>query len=263
MQGREIAMSSKPEAGQLHEITSYTKYYEHDGILRAYANRSLYIAMLLAVMALGSLGFAIYVRIQPPLVIHVDSSGNATVVGGPHKNNSTGLATVLAADSQDGATVDTVAPTELEGRAVARKFLERYLQYTPDSVARNLAESLNLMTANLREYTMNRLRDDNTIGKIKDGHIISDFRIRSLRKVPNTAWSFIVFGVKEVHHLKNGTEVTDRMVGQYNVRLVEQQRSETNPSGLLVAEYSEQQMTGDRENSLLQESELEKEKEKR
>ena len=33
---------------------------------------------------------------------------------------------------------------------------------------------------------MNCLRDDNTIGKIKDGHIISDFRIRSLRKVPNT-----------------------------------------------------------------------------
>jgi hypothetical protein len=45
-------------------------------------------------------------------------------------------------------------------------------------------------------------------------------------------------------------------VGQYNVRLVEERRSEFNPSGLLVGEYSEKQMVGDRENGLLQESAL-------
>jgi hypothetical protein len=68
----------------------------------------------------------------------------------------------------------------------------------------------------------------------------------------------VVFAVKEIHRIKNGTEVTDRIVGQYNMRLMEQRRTELNPSGLLIADYSEQQMVGDRDNSLLQRSELDK-----
>ena len=59
-----------------------------------------------------------------------------------------------------------------------------------------------------------------------------------------------MFGVKEVHKVKSGAEVTDRIVGQYNIRLVEERRSEFNPSGLLVAEYSEQQMVGERTTGL-------------
>jgi hypothetical protein len=250
-------MNAKSDRQQ-SELAYLTKYYEHDGQLRAYANRSMFLATIFALLAVGSLGFAIYVRIQPPMVIHVDSTGNATVVGGPRRDRTGELATVLAGGNQDAANGESVAPTELEGRAVVRHFLEHYLQYTPDSVARNLAESLNMMTDNLKKYTMNRLRDDDTVGKIKEGHIISDFRIRSVQKVPNTPWSFIVFAAKEVHHLKNGSEVTDTMVGKYNIRLVEQPRTELTPSGLLVAEYSEEQMTGDRQASLLQQSELEK-----
>ena len=40
--------------------------------------------------------------------------------------------------------------------------------------------------------------------------------------------------------------------------LVEERRSEFNPSGLLVAEYSEKQMVGERDNGLEQKSELDK-----
>ena len=58
--------------------------------------------------------------------------------------------------------------------------------------------------------------------------------------------------------MKNGAEITDRIVGQYNVRLVEEQRSDFNPSGLLVAEYSEKQIVGERDNGLEQRSELDK-----
>ena len=116
-----------------------------------------------------------------------------------------------------------------------------------------------MMTANLRVYTMNRLRDDDTVGKIEDDHIISDFRIRSIEHVKNTPWDYMAFGVKEVHRVHNGTETTDQIVGRYEVRLVEDRRTELNPSGLLVAQYSEQQMVGDRENGLLQGSPLESE----
>ena len=40
--------------------------------------------MIFGVLAMASLGFAVYVRLQPPTVIHVDKDGNASVVGGPH-----------------------------------------------------------------------------------------------------------------------------------------------------------------------------------
>ena len=72
-----------------------------------------------------------------------------------------------------------------------------------------------------------------------------------------TPWTYLAFGVKEVHQVRKGTEVTDRIVGRYTVRLVEDRRTDDNPSGLLVGEYREQQMVGDRESGLLQHSDLE------
>jgi type IV secretory pathway TrbF-like protein len=252
-----IAMKTDKKSIANPEILAYTKYYEHDGMLRAYANRAMYLAMLFGVIALASLGFAIYVRIQPPTVIRVDKDGEATVVGARSGASPVGrLAGLLSADA--ATTSDSAAPTDLEGRAVLRRFLQHYLSYTPDSVTRNFAESLNMMTANLRKLTMDKLRDNDTIGKIQQDQIISDFRIRSIERSKDAPWSYAVFGVNEIHKIKNGTEVTDRIVGQYNLRLVEDRRTELNPSGLLVADYSEQQMVGERDNGLLQRSELDK-----
>src|SRR6266851_5500506 len=192
---------------ELPAVTRYTKYYEHDGMLRAYANRAMLLALIFGVLAMGSLGFAMYVRIQPPTVIRVDKDGNALVVGGPRGGK---VATIsLSADASVG-----VAPTDLEGRAVVRQFLRRYLAYTPDSVDRNLSEALNMMTANLRVYSMNKLRDSDIVGKIKQDHIISDFEIRSIEHVKATPWAYLAFGVKEIHQVRKGTEVTDRIVGR-------------------------------------------------
>jgi len=242
------------------EVASFTRYYEHDGMLRAYANRAMFLAILFAVIALSSLGLAIYVRIQPPTVIRVDKDGNAVVVGGARQIHTSQLEMTLAAQAAepDAPLSEGVAPTDLEGKAVVRRFLEHYLSYTPDSAPRNLAESLNMMTNNLRTFTLNKLRDDDTVGTIQEGHIISDLRIRSIERTKHGPWDYVVFGVKEVHKVKSGAEVTDRIVGQYNIRLVEERRSEFNPSGLLVAEYSEKQMVGERDNGLEQKSELDK-----
>jgi type IV secretory pathway TrbF-like protein len=243
-------MKRAAQGRDLPEIASYTKYYEHDGMLRAYANRAMFLAALFGVLALGSLAFAIYVRLQPPTVIRVDKSGNATVVGGPG-SSAEGLNPLAERAS-------AAAPIDIEGRAVVRQFLEDYLAYTPDSVDRNTAAALNMMTANLRAYTLNQLREKDTIGKIKDGHIISEFEIRSIEPVKGLPWTYTVFGVKEVHHVKDRTERIDQIVGRYNVRLVETRRTVTNPSGLLVAEYSEQEMVGDRETGLLQQDAFDK-----
>jgi hypothetical protein len=251
-------MRTEKQQKEIPEIARYTRYYEHDGMLRAYANRAMFLAILFGVLTFASLGFAIYVRIQPPTVIRVDKDGEAVVVGGAGQNRVAQLELTLAAQAASPDSSEGVAPTDLEGKAVVRRFLEQYLSYTPDSAPRNLAESLNLMTTNLRTFTMNKLRDDDTVGKIQQDHIISDLRIRSIERTKNGPWDYVIFGVKEVHKVKNGAEVTDRIVGQYNVRLVEERRSEFNPSGLLVAEYSEKQMVGERDNRLEQRSELDK-----
>jgi len=247
---------------EIPEMARFTRYYEHDGMLRAYANRTMFLAILFGIIALGSLGFAIHVRIKPPTVIRINEAGEATVVGGGILRDlgTAQLAMVLSqqasAGSDGGGVTSNATPTDMEGKAVVRLFLEHYLAYTPDSAARNFAEALNMMTVNLRTYTLGRLRDEDTIGKIRANHIIADFRIRWIEPIKASSWSYTVFGVKEVHRLTNGSEITDRIVARYDVRLVEEERSEFNPSGLLVAEYSERQMLGDREAGLLQESEL-------
>jgi len=243
------------------EIATFPRYYEYDGMLRAYANRAMFLAILFAVIALSSLGFAIYVRLQPATVIRVDKDGNAVVMGGgAGQDGTTRTASMLSAQSVglDDPVSPGVAATDLEGKAVVRRFLEHYLSYTPESAARNLAESLNMMTSNLRTFTLDRLRDDDTVGKIQQDHIISNLRIRLIERTRNAPWDYLVFGVKEVHRVKLGTEVTVRIVCEYNVRLVEELRSEFHPSGLLVAEYSEKQMVGERDNRLEQKSQLDK-----
>jgi type IV secretory pathway TrbF-like protein len=243
------------------EVARFTRYYEHDGMLRAYANRAMFLAILFGVIAFASLGFAIYVRIQPPTIIRVDKDGNASVVGGgtrTHPTRAIEMMLTAQAASPDATTPLSTAPSDLEGKAVVRRFLDRYLSYAPDSAARNLAEALNMMTANLRSFTMNKLRDDDTLGKIQQDHIISELRVRSIERAKSGSWDYVAFAVKEIHKVRDGAESTDRIVGQYNIRLVEEQRSELNPSGLLVAEYSEKQMVGERDNGLEQRSELEK-----
>jgi type IV secretory pathway TrbF-like protein len=234
----------------LPERLQYTKYYEHDGMLRAYANRAMLLAITFAIIAMASLGFAIYVRVQPPTVVRVDAEGHATAVGARDGVKTAPLA-VLAAQA-----VSEPAPTELEAKAVVRRFLEQYLAYTPATVEQNLATALNMMTANLRTYSLGKLRDEDTVGKIKEDRITSQLRIRTIEPVKSAPWVYVVFGVKEIHRVRQRVESTDRIVGRYNVRLVEDRRSESNPSGLLVAEFSEQQMVGERDSDLLQQSQL-------
>jgi hypothetical protein len=63
------------------EKVRYSRYYEHDGALWAYANRAMVLAFLCVPATTLALGFAIYVRLQPPTVIRVDDKGMAFVVG--------------------------------------------------------------------------------------------------------------------------------------------------------------------------------------
>jgi len=127
------------------EKLAYTRYYEHDGLLRAYANRAMFLAILFGVIALASLGFAIFVRVQPPTVVRVDPDGLATAVSSSPHDSRQSVFNVAAA-SETG-------PTELEAKGLVRRFLEVYLNYAPAAAERSFADALNLMTGNLRNHT--------------------------------------------------------------------------------------------------------------
>jgi hypothetical protein len=232
---RELQEGDKPEK------LRYSRYYEHDGALRAYANRAMILAFLCVPTALLALGFAVFVRLQPPTVIRVDPSGEATAMGRAKPE----IAVVRGQDS---------APSEFEKRAFVRLFLERYLDFSAPNVSRNWAESLNMMTANLRRTAFAAMQKENTIGKIQDDQTASEFRLRSIEATKDDPLTYVAFGVKEIHHLHNQSETIDKVVSEFHIRLLQETRTETNPSGLLIGEYWERAIEGEKRNWVLQEA---------
>jgi len=242
----------KTNAPKAPDKVAYTKYYEHDGALRAYSNRMLWFGIAASGISFVLALLFFWQRVQPPTVIRIAANGEATVIGGATMPATPiGFISTLGAGNASGEP-----PADIEGRAVVRKFLENYLTYTPSTVETKWAGALNMMTGNLRTLTMGQLRDEDIVSKVQDDEITSTFRLRAIEAVKGQPWTYTAFGVKEVHKVHNKAESTDRLVTQYNIRLIQTDRSERVPSGLMVAEYGEQQMVGQRDNGLSQASAL-------
>ena len=223
------------------EKLCYSRYYEHDGALRAYANRAMILAFLCVPTTMLALGFAIYVRSQPPTVVRIDSNGDAAVLGKP----SPAVAVVKGQDAE---------PTDFEKRAFVRRFLDRYLDFSATNVSRNWAEGLNMMTSNLRRTVFAAMQKENSVGKIQEDQTASEFQLRSLETVKDDPLAYVAFGVKEIHHLNHQNETIDKVVSEFHVRLVQEKRSELNPSGLLVGEYWERVIEGEKKDRILQQA---------
>jgi type IV secretory pathway TrbF-like protein len=238
--------TSKPKTDEANpDRVRYSRYYEHDGALRAYANRSMGLAFSSLAIALLSVAFAAYVRIQPPTVIRVDANGEASVVG---KNKP------FISVSQNAAEAEA---TEIEKRAFVKLFLERYLNFSPFNVSRNWSEALNMMTANLRHSAMDNMQKDNLIGKIEDDQTRSDFQLRRLEVSKESPLTYSAFGVKEIHHVhEDHSETTEKIVSEFRIRLVMEKRTEQNANGLLIGEYWEQPIEGEKRNVVLEETGL-------
>jgi hypothetical protein len=220
-----------------HAAPVRPKYYEMDGALRANANRAWLLAFLTIPIALLAIGFAVFVRMQPPTVIRIGLNGDASVLGKPARGSVSDLAM--------GGT------DQFLDEAFVKRFLSSYLNYSPANVDDHWAASLNLMTRNLRAYTLKAMQDDDIRGKIDAGQIQSVFHLRELNPVTGEPLTFLAYGAKDVHHLSNGTEATDHFVNEYRVRLIADKRSDVNPDGLWIAEYSERPIDGERREQIL------------
>ena len=104
---------------------------------------------------------------------------------------------------------------------------------------------------------MNKLRDDDTVGKSSrtTSFPISESALSSGQRTAR--------GLRRIRSQRNSQG--EKRSGSYRPHCGAIQRSacrraaeRINPSGLLVAEYSEKQMVGERDNGLEQKSELDK-----
>jgi hypothetical protein len=204
-----------------------------DGARLANANRAWLLAFLMAALAIVAIGFAIVVRLQPPTVYRVGANGESSILG-----KSSPIAISSAGDTY---------LTE----AFVKRFLSDYLNYSPSNVDDHWASALNRMTDGLRSVTLREMKEKNLRGQVSDEQIESVFHLRELDPVPGEPHTFLAYGVKDVHRIKNGNETTDHFVNEYNIRLKADVRSERNPDGLWIAEYSERPIDGERRDAIL------------
>ena len=227
------------------EKLRYTKYYEHDGALRAYANRAMVLACAMTALAFCSLGFAIYVRLQPPTIIRINPDGEADVVSG-RPLFKTKMPGVLA------GLKSSQSPQPYEREAVVRQFLDHYLNYDMHNVSTQWATALNMMTGNLKTSALRVMRDGDVIGKIEEDNARSVFHLRLIEASNNDPMAYTVYGVREIHRLgSNRQETVEQTVDEYTIRLADQDRSADNPSGLLIGDFGERQIDGEKRASLL------------
>lgn len=228
--------AQEPKSKETRSTVKSMRYYDQFGALQAYANRAMVLAFLCVPTTLVAVAFAVYVRVQPPTVIRVNENGEARTLS---QQSGQRPASDVAVAQGAGA-----GPNDLEKRGFLRLFLSRYLNFSPDSVSRNWADALNMMTSNLRRSTLNAMRKDNTVGKVQDDQITSVFHLREIDASKDDPLEFTAFGTKEVHRVSDHRESTTTVTAKFHIRLISERRTEQNPSGLLIAEYGEDLIDG-------------------
>jgi hypothetical protein len=226
------------------------KFYEMDGALRAYSNRSAVSAIVMGLVALVAVVGFLFVRMQPPTVIRVNKDSEPTVISPYGSSKSRFLPSVLAA-AAPGA-----APDEYEKEAFVKTFLVRYLNYDPHTLSQNWADAMNQMTTNLRRSALTVMEKNDSVGKLEDEQASSTFKLSHIEESKTEPLTYTAFGVRTVRSMNNEHELADQLVEEYHVRLINMQRSADNPSGLLIGEYWSQQIQGEKRDAVLADSML-------
>jgi hypothetical protein len=225
-------------------------YWDFNGQLQARLNLAFGIITVLAlvVIVLGSGLFYTFHQIAHPPVLKEDSDGSVTVanvrVTGPISSRIRLLPTA------------EIPPDEVAIKFFIRKFMNRYLSYQPATADASLADAFNMMTLNLRQASMKKMRDEGEFDKIQGQRIVSNFNIVRIDSVSGVNLAYTVLGVREIHHIEDAKETSDRIVAHYNLRLAPVARTERDASGLRVAEFNEEAVMGEESKDLAQQDGL-------
>jgi len=226
------------------------RFYEMDGALRAYSNRSIVIAGVMGLVALVAVIGFLFVRMEPPTVIRVNSQGEASVITPYRAAKARFLPSVLAASSANAA------PDEYEKQAFVRTFLVHYLNYDPHTLSQNWADAMNQMTTNLRRSALTAMEQNDTVGKLEDEQRSSTFKLSHIEEGKDQPLTYTAFGVRTVRSMNNEHELITQLVEEYHVRLINVERSADNPCGLLIGEYWSKQIEGEKRDAVLADSML-------
>src|SRR6201993_1117025 len=221
------------------------KFYEMDGALRAYSNRSIVVAGVMGFVSLIAVAGFLLVRLEPATVIRIGTDGQATVIS-PYENVKSRLLPALLTSRPTQS-----APNEYEKEAFIISFLTRYLNYDAHTLSQNWADAINQMTSNLRRQALADLEKSDTVGKLEQEQTSSTFRLNHIEQDKNEPLTYTAFGVRIVRTLDNNQESINQLVEEYHIRLVTVDRSAANPSGLLVAEYWAKQIQGEKRDAVL------------
>lgn len=229
-------MAAKPPAQA--DPYDLRRSYVRDGLMRAYANRFALAALLAGAVALLSLGFAVYVRLQPPTIIRITPNGEATVISGRpwfHR----------AKPALFPNQPNDPEPMEYEKESIIRDFLNDYLNYDYRDIADRWSDALNLTAEPLRSRAVDLIRKDHCLDQARAAQVRSTFQIREIDPSPQDPLAFTVFGVRNVYRMDGTREIAEQMVNRYQIRLALLQRSAASPRGLLIAQYQQTQLVGE------------------
>jgi hypothetical protein len=182
-----------------------------------------------AFLALAAASYALLVALYRPLAFHVDTEGQASLVG---------------------RLREQLAPTTAEVRYVAKHFIGRYLAFNSLTIESDLAEAWNLMTGELRseqERTLAQYKKDHgeefvSVIKKQGIQTVLEFDPRRIETSDHNGKAFTVRlrGTARTWPLnRSGQDAafSEREVEAF-VTLVRCARTEQTPNGLLVAKVS-------------------------
>ena len=228
------------------ETTRSYHYWDFNGQLQARLNLAFGIITVLAlvVIVLGGGLFYTFREIAHPPILKENSDGSVTVANVRVTGPVSSRIRLLPATE--------IPPDEVAIKFFIRKFLNKYLSYQPATADANLADAFNMMTLNLRQASLKKMRDEGEFDKIQAQRIVSNFSVIRIDAVNGVNLAYTVLGVREIHHIEDGKETSDRIVAHYNLRLAPVVRTERDASGLRVAQFYEEAVMGEESKELSQ-----------
>jgi hypothetical protein len=214
-------------------------FFEADAAIRTTGNRALVVAGLALVVALGSVGGFLFADLRLPVVIRVLPNGTSQVIT-PHSRLVDNAVPAVLQNLQASE-----APTADEKENYVRTFVTNYMNYDVNSLASNWATALNMMSSNLRSAALAEFRKDNTVGRLEHENVRSSLTIKSVEIDPTNPFVYHVYGVRTVDKTIHNDAQEVQLVEAYQVTLATTKRTVDDPSGLLIADFSIQQISSD------------------
>jgi hypothetical protein len=195
------------------------RYYEVFGDLEAQVEFLKLASLLLLILLFSSFFGAFILARRPPVVIRVNEVGKAEPIRDMRLNN---------------------APLEPEILYFAKSFVKRYTEYNAYTLARDMAEAMNLMTARYQKIAQRDLVESGLLARVKEAALNAqiEFKEEKLeRETPEYALVSLL-GIRNLTSYKN-PNYRDSSLLKAEVTLKKVIRSLESPSGLLVEDYRE------------------------